>query len=182
MALSDSAVYIPGTGHIYTAPSGTASPVNPLAPTTPWVELGHTSRDDGLTITRDGGDSETLGTWQNASLRERRDPTTFAITMQAQQVDNTVLGLYFGGGDQSEPGVFGVTSATGTTELALYVRIVDGANEIGMYVPKASISSDDDVEIDVEGFLSFPLRATVLQATGSNLLEFLGADLGTPAP
>ena len=178
--LIDSAVLIPGTGHMYTAPAETAMPANLTAPASPWEDLGHTSRDDGLTITRDGGDSETIGTWQNPSLRERRDPTTFAITAFAHQVDNEVLQMYFGPGDISVAGQFGVTSSTATIERAMYIRIIDGTNEAGLYLPKVSISSDDDVEVDVEGFLAFPIRMTVLQVTGSNLMTWLGAELGAP--
>jgi hypothetical protein len=178
MSLNDASVVIPGQGRIYLAPSGTAIPASLTAPAAPWEELGHTSRDDGLTITRDGGDSEVLGTWQNASLRQRVDPTTFAITMTAHQVDNTVLALYFGGGDATVANTFGVTSAVGTTERALYVRIIDGTNEVGLHLPKVSITSDDDMEIDPEGFLSFPLRATVLQQSGQNLIDFLADNLG----
>jgi hypothetical protein len=178
VAQTDSAVIIPGQGFIYIAPAETAVPASLTAPAVPWDSLGHTSREDGLTITRDGGDSEVLGTWQNPALRERRDPTTFAITLVAHQVDNTVLGLYFGGGDASEAGVFGVNSTVGTTDRAMYVRIVDGENEVGMYLPRVSIASEDDMEVDPEGFLSFPLRATVLQVSGSNLIEFLGDGLG----
>jgi len=178
VALSDSSVYIPGTGFIYLAPSETVVPASLTAPASPWVNLGHTSRDDGLTITRDGGDTEVLGTWQNPSLRERKDPTTYAVTMVAHQVDNTVLSLYFGGGDASVANVFGVNATTGTTLQAMYVRVVDGANEFGIYMPKVSISSEDDMEIDPEGFLSFPLRATVLQKSGSNLIEFYADQLG----
>jgi hypothetical protein len=178
VALTDAAVVIPGTGHIYLAPSGTAIPGSLTSPASPWDELGHTSRDDGLTITRDGGDSEVLGTWQNASLRQRVDPTTFAITMTAHQVDNTVLGLYFGGGDTSVANVFGVTSAVGTTEKALFVRIIDGTNELNLHLAKVSITSDDDMEIDPEGFLSFPLRATVLQQSGQNLMDWIADNLG----
>jgi hypothetical protein len=178
MAISDSAVILPGTGYLYIAPAETAVPASLTSPAAPWDNLGHTSRDDGLTITRDGGDSEVIGTWQNASLRERRDPTTFAITAHLQQVDNNTLQLYFGDGDVTVDGVFGVTSATDTIEKALYVRIVDGNNAVGLYVPKVSISSDDDVEVDVEGFLSFPVRMTVLQVTGSNLMNFLAPNLG----
>jgi hypothetical protein len=178
MALDDSAVIIPGTGYLFIAPPETAQPASLTAPASPWENLGHTSRDDGLTITRDGGDSETLGTWQNTALRERRDPTTLAITAFLHQVDNNVLELYFGTGDIASAGEFGVIDASGTTEKALYVRIVDGTNEVGLYIPKVSIGSDDDVEVDVENFLAFPVRATVLQVTGSNLMTFLGADLG----
>ena len=178
MAMTDSAVILPGTGYMYLAPSETAVPTNLTEPEDPWDNLGHTSREDGLTITRDGGDSETIGTWQNPSLRERRDPSVFAITAYLHQVDNNVLSLYFGGGDTSTEGKFGVTSVTGTVEKALYVRIVDGVNEVGLYVPKVSVAAEDDVEVDVEGFLAFPIRATVLQVTGSNLMEFYGEYLG----
>lgn len=174
MALNDSAVFVPGTGFIYLAPAETAEPASLTAPASPWVNLGHTSRDDGLTITRDGGDSEVIGSWQNTSLREVIEPTTLAVTMFAHQVDQTVLGLYFPGGDASTPGRYGVTSATGSADRAMYVRIVDGANEVGLYMPKVSVRSDDDVEVDVEGFLAFPLRATVLQVSGSNLMDFIG--------
>lgn len=178
MALDDNAVYIPGTGHVYVAPSGTVKPASLTAPAAPWEELGHTSREDGLTITRDGGDSEVLGTWQNAQLRERRDPTTFAITMFLQQVDNTTLGMYFGGGDASVAGEFGITDTVGTTENALYIRIIDGVNEVGLHVPKVSIAAEDDVEVDVEGFLSLPVRCTVLGITNEPLMTWLAAHLG----
>lgn len=180
MALNDAAVYIPGTGRVYTAPAETAQPLSLTAPATPWAELGHTSREDGMTITRDGGDTEVIGTWQNPSLRERRDPTTFAITMFLQQIDNEALSLYFGGGDVTNAGEFGVAIAGTTAERALYVRIIDGANEVGLYVPKVSIAAEDDVEVDVEGFLSLPIRCTVLGVTGENLMTFLAAHLGTP--
>lgn len=178
MALIDSAVLIPGQGFMYTAPAETAIPANLVTPAAPWENLGHTSREDGLTITRDGGDSETIGTWQNPVLRERRDPTTFAITAFLHQVTNEVLEMYFGPGDVDTANQFGVTSSTATIERALYVRIVDGTNEASLYIPKVSISSEDDVEVDVEGFLAFPCRMTVLQVTGSNLMTWVGAELG----
>lgn len=180
MAISDGDVILPGTGHIFIAPKSTPKPSDLVVPGEPWDELGHTSREDGLTITRDGGDSEVIGTWQNPSLRERRDPTTFAITAFLHQVDNNTLQLYFGDGDISVEDEFGVTTANDTIDKALYVRIVDGTNAVGLYVPSVSISSEDDVEVDVEGFLAFPIRATVLQVTGSNLMTFLKPGLGTP--
>lgn len=182
MAAIDSAVLIPGQGFMYVAPAETALPASLTAPATPWVDLGHTSREDGLTITRDGGDSETLGTWQNPVLRERREATTFAITAFLHQVTNDVLEMYFGPGDITVENQFGVTSSVATIERALYVRIVDGTNEASLYVPKVSISSEDDVEVDVEGFLAFPCRMTVLQVTGSNLMTWVGVELGDQTP
>lgn len=178
MALSDGAVLLPGTGYFYTAATGTAVPLNKTAPGAPWENLGHTSREDGMTITREGGDTEPLGTWQNSALRTRRDPTTYALTFNLHQIDNTVLELYFGGADIDTAGVFGVPANFSSTPRALYVRLVDGTTEVGLYVPSVEIAAEDDIEVDVEGFLQLPVRANVLGITGSNLLEFYRAGLG----
>lgn len=177
MALTDGATVVPGQGFIFLAPAETVEPASLTAPAAPWVNLGHTSRSDGLTITRDGGDSNILGTWQNTALRERRDPATYAVTMFAQQVDQKVLSLYFPQGDASTPGRYGVTQTIATQQQAMFVRIVDGANQVALYLPKVSISSEDDIQVDVENFLTFPLRATVLQVSGSNLMDFIGASI-----
>lgn len=178
MALDDAAVIIPGTGFVYTAPAGTAAPTDFENPESPWEDLGHTSIEDGLTITKDGGDSNILGTWRNPSLRDRRDPVNFAITIHLLQLTNETLAYYFGGGDTSVEGVFGVNLITQPQERAMFIRIVDGAVSAPLYVPRVSLASDDDVEVDVENFLAFPVRATVLGVTGSNLMEWYGAGLG----
>lgn len=178
MALSDGEVVIPGTGHVYFAPVGTPKPASLTAPGGPWDEIGHTSSENGMTITRDGGDSEVLASWQNPNLRERRDPVVFALTLNLLQISNETLSLYFGGGDTSVDGVFGVNAVPVAQERALFMRIVDGANEWPLYIPKVSLSSEDDIEVDTEAFLEFPVRATVLALTGSNLMEWYGAGLG----
>lgn len=178
MALMDSLVAIPGTGFVYIAPVGTAKPASLTDPDIPWVNIGHTSADDGLTIARDGGDSKTLGSWQNPTLKVQRDPVSFSIVLNVLQVDNDNLSMYFGGGDASVAGVFGAPIISTPQEKALFVRIVDGANEFPFYVPKVSIASDDDIELDTEKILQMPLRATILGVTGSNLLEFYGSHLG----
>jgi len=178
MALDDAAVIIPGTGYVYTAPAGTAAPVDLINPGSPWEDLGHTSIEDGLTITKDGGDSNILGTWRNPALRDRRDPVTFAITIHLLQLTNETLAFYFGGGDTSVEGVFGVNLITQPQERAMFVRIVDGDVSAPLYVPRVSLASDDDVEVDVENFLAFPVRATVLGVTGSNLMDWYGLHLG----
>ncbi|HTF54484.1 MAG TPA: hypothetical protein VK735_44180 [Pseudonocardia sp.] len=178
MALDDAAVIIPGTGFVYTAPAGTPAPVDLENPESPWEDLGHTSIEDGLTITKDGGDSNILGTWRNPSLRDRRDPVNFAITIHLLQLTNETLAYYFGGGDTSVDGVFGVNLITQPQERAMFIRIVDGEVSAPLYVPRVSLASDDDVEVDVENFLAFPVRATILGVTGSNLMEWYGPGLG----
>lgn len=178
MALDDNAVIIPGQGHVYFAPAGTPQPTDLTDPGYPWVDIGHTSSDNNFKITKDGGDSNILGTWQNPALRERRDPVVYALTFNLLQISNETLSLYFGGGDASVSGSFGVSLTPKPQERALFVRIVDGDVEVPLYIKKVSVASDDDVEADVEKFLEFPVRATVLGVTGSNLMDWIGADLG----
>lgn len=178
MALNDAAVVVPGAGHVYFAPVGTPKPASLTNPGSPWDEIGHTSRDDGLTITKDGGDVTVLASWQNTNLRSRTDPIVYALTLHLLQVSNTVLKMYFGGGDISVADTFGVGVNPSPQEYAMFVRIVDGPTEAPLYIPKVSVIADDDVEVDVENFLSFPIRATVLGVTGSNLMEWYGSGLG----
>lgn len=178
MALDDASVYIPGQGAVYFAPPGTPVPASLTAPASPWDNIGHTSVEDNFTITLDGGDTEVLGTWQNTALRERRDPQVYALTFHLLQVSNEVLALYFGGGDQSGTGVFKVSPTFTPQERALFVRIIDGSNEAALYVPKVSIGPDDDVEADIENFLSFPVRCTALGVSGGNLMEWYLSSLG----
>lgn len=180
MALNDGAVLIPGTGRVYLTAAGNPPPTDPRNPGDPWSIVGHTSREEGLTITRENGDSEVKGTWENPALRERRDPTTWAVTVQLHQVDNTSLELFFGAGDMDTPGVFGVQGVAPPVERALFVRMIDGGAEAGLYVLRVSIAADDDVSIDVENFLAFPIRATVLQVTGSNVMDWYATGLGAP--
>ena len=178
MALDDGAVQIAGQGFIYAAPFGTPKPVNLTDPEAPWTNIGHTSVDDNLVITRDGGDSNTKGTWQNPSLRVQRDPVSFALIMNLLQVSNETLSYYFGGGNMSVAGVFGAPINAVPQTVALFVRVVDGSSEFPFYIPKASLASDDDVEFDIEDFTHFPVRASILGVSGSNLMEFYGGHLG----
>lgn len=178
MPIVDSQVFIPGAGHLYVAPVGTEPPEDLTDPESPWDDLGHSSIEDGVTIGREGGDSEVLGTWQNPSLRERRDPTSWFLTMMLHQFSNNTLSFFFGGGDASVLGQFGVPLIPVAQERSLFMRIVDGNNEAPLYCPRVSLLADDDVELDVEKFVAFPIRATILGVTGSNLMTFFGSDLG----
>lgn len=178
MPINDSQVVIPGQGRLYVAPVGTAVPGTLTAPAAPWDDLGHTSIEDGVTIGREGGDSEVLGTWQNPALREQRDPTTWFITAFMHQVSNQTLRFFFGGGDASVAGKFGVPLTPVAQQRAMFMRIIDGSSEVQLYVPKVSLLADDDVEFDFEAMMAFPVRATVLGISGLNLMEFYGAGLG----
>lgn len=182
MALDDNAVTVPGRGYYYVAPSGTAVPSGTGEPAAPWINVGHTSQDDPLTISRDGGDRTTLGSWQNDALRETIEPTTYQLAFKLLQYDELALSLYYGGGQVGESGRFEVPKSPQAQEHALYVVIVDGANRWDRHFPKVSVLGNDDEELDTAELSGMPVAATIL---GDSSLDYLftvgGPALSTPA-
>ena len=188
MALNDNAVVLPAVGYIYVAPVDTASPTpaqiesfNPATGISPWVQIGHTSRDDLPVFGFDGGDSETKGSWQNASLR--RVITEVAqdfVTFNALQLDETVFSYYYGVSDPgSTVGKFDVANAaTSGISTALLIVVVDGSATIGFHASKVSILRDDSIELAIDEFVAVPLRASILKSGSTPLFSWLSYDTG----
>ena len=139
---------------------------NALAAGGAWQNLGHTSRDDLPSFESEGGDVETKGSWQNAALRQVvTEQSADSVTMRLLQFDNTAMELYYGTNASSTPGVFGVADGTAVpVEKALMIIIVDGTNRVAFYSPKASFTRDDSIELAVDDFAAFPIRATFMSS------------------
>jgi hypothetical protein len=191
MALTDSAVLVPGVGHIFTTPftSGATWTSAELATyasagTVPtgvtWSELGHTDLDSILTFSQEGGDTTTKGSWQNPSLRTVI--TTAAVdsfTLNAEQVlDNDVLELYYGGGDASVADRFALPDAPAAIERSVMVVMLDGTTPLGFSVQRASILRGDVISLADDDFMKLPLKFTVLKASGQPRAEWINAALG----
>lgn len=169
MSLDDDAVLIAKTGHIYVADAGTAYPGAPAAPASPWVEVGHSSADSPLSLQRSGGDSTTKGTWQKSSLRSDIAPVVYQWVFSLLQQDELAFQLYFGGGAVDGTGDFVVPDSPTAQEKALFIRIVDGANDWYRYAPKVAIIGSDNMEDSTEDFTSMPVTATVLTPAAEDL-------------
>lgn len=188
MALNDNAVVLPAVGYIYVAPVDTASPTpaqietfDPAVGISPWVQLGHTSRDDLPVFGFDGGDQETLGSWQNASLRRvTTEAAQDFVTFNALQLDESVLSYYYGVSNPgSTVGKFDVTSASvAGLETALLIVIVDGDATIGFHASKVSLGREDSIELAIDEFVAVPLRASVLKSGSLPLFSWLSYDTG----
>lgn len=180
MALNDSALNIPGIGYVYTAPVGTPRPEYAELAPAPWTDLGHSS-EDGLTINLEV-EKTTKRTWRNRTgVRQTIDEVTFTLEWTALQFDYPSLMAYFSGGDTAEAGVFGVDKEIGVYERALFVRLVDGASEVDIYVSRASLGSSGEMEATPEEFAGLPILATVLaDDDAAHLVEWLSPHLGTP--
>lgn len=190
MALDDTAVVIPGTGYVFlnltlgaAPPAATPTALNALDLTsatlaTGWDNIGHTAREDNVSYTREGGDTNTVGTWQVPSLRTTVDPVTRGLSMNALQVGNETFTLYFGGGDDSGTGVFDEPDTPVAQDRALFLVMVDGASRLGLYVPKASIIGSDAIEVDPEDFLQLSLGATFVKLGSNPISRWIHPALG----
>lgn len=180
MALDDTTLVIPGVGYIYTGPPGTPRPANPVSPAAPWLDNGHTS-PDGLTITFEISKTKRR-TWRSRTgVRVSVDEVNFTLGWTGLQIDNETLTLYFGGGDTSQPGAFGVVKDPAPVERALFIRLVDGSSEVDLYVAKTAIAGSGESTANGEDFAGWPLEAEVLDdAAAANLAQLLAPQLGAP--
>jgi hypothetical protein len=188
VALTDAAVLVPGVGSIWTGVVGTATKptitqLNTFATagTIPsgWTNLGHTSLDDILAPGQDGGDTEVKGSWQNPSLRTViTESSVDYFVIKALQVDNTTLGLYYGGGDATVANEFGVPDSPAATELATTIVMLDGTTPTAIYMPKASWLREDEMEFDSAEFTTIPLRVTALKYNTLKRIYWINDSLG----
>ncbi|MEO3851755.1 hypothetical protein ABGB09_29705 [Streptomyces sp. B8F3] len=176
MPLDDQAVLNPAVGHYYFAPTtGQPIPDDPTAPADPWVDLGHTSLEDPFGITTEGGETETLGTWQNKNLRNVTSPRVETVTFALQQWDEQAYRAFFGvNGALADAGgrnVFQVPAVPQELEGALFVLVKDGGRGLFFHFPRVSIARADDIEFDPEALAGLPVRATILGLAGSDFTQ-----------
>jgi hypothetical protein len=165
MALNNAAVLKVGVGHFYTAPVGTTLPTDLRNPTGPWVHMGHTSVQDILSASSEGGETTTLRSLQNSTLRTTTAARTEAFIMNLLQFDEPSLKLYYGSNAVLDgSGNVEIPSAPVATEVAWLVVFYDGQTTAGVYAPKVSILRSDDLGIsDTENLVQLPVKVTPLQ-------------------
>lgn len=163
MALNDLAVLKAGAGHFYTAPVGTALPTDLRNPGASWTHMGHTSVEDILSSSSEGGDVTTLRSLQNKSLRTSVAPRTESYAMNLLQFDKEALKLYYGANATVTATGVRVPQNAVATETAWLVVFIDGNNTAGIYAPKASIFRGDDFTVsDTENLAQLNLKVTPL--------------------
>lgn len=165
MAVNDNATLVIDSGNYFTAPVGTALPVDLLAPEVAWESVGHTSLEDIFSSTSEGGDATVIGTLQKKTLRTTYSPRTETLNFTLQQFDEDALKLYYGSNLVSNPdGTLGIPVSPTPTVCAFLAVFVDGDNQFAFYAPKAEIYRSDDPEFsDTESLASLPLGVKPVQ-------------------
>lgn len=168
MGFNSGATTIPGKGTVLVADPDTevAFDYLTLDPTGVltggWEALGHTSRENNVTLSKEGGDVTTVGSWWEEILRSQRAGTNWTVTVNSIQIDAMTLGLAFGGGTlDTVEGTYDVGDII-PQDKALFILIVDnGGNRLGLYIPNTSTSIGDAPEFAIDAFFEIQLSGTI---------------------
>lgn len=171
MAFNSGATVIPGKGTVLVADPDTAAPTNyetldPTADLTTiaagWEALGHTSRENNVSLSKEGGDVTSLGSWWDEVLRSSRAATNWTVTVNSIQIDATTLGLAFGGGTlDTVAGSYDVGDIV-PQDKALFILIVDtSGNRLALYIPNTSVSIGDAPEFSIDAFFEIQLSGAI---------------------
>lgn len=148
---------------------------------TKWDNAGHTSQDNLLKPSQDGGDISTSGSWQKDVLRSSQAPVIESITIPSIQLrDNTILTWYYGGGTFTDANRFqGPSSPAPIEKRVCFVFQQDDTNVAGLYWPKCSIARADAWTVDKEKPTELPLQFTRLDQSGQPPFVWIAAGLGS---
>lgn len=177
MAFNADAVLKPTRIDFYWAPAGTAKPEDIFAdPKGPWENIGHSSIEDILNVTTEGGEPQQLGSAQNPSLRTSVSAAVRSFTANFLQWDAATLKLYYGANAVvAEDGSLKVPEQPTPSEGAWLAIVRDGAKRGGFYARKCSAIGDGDFSIsDTDSLAQLPIRFTPTSGDGGiAAFEFL---------
>lgn len=177
MSVDATKLVIPGHGTVFHAPANTLPPTNPLTafsltansvpnsetmPVT-WNNLGHTSKQNTIAFTKEGGERESLDTFLSDAVRTTTSSTSWGLSVAALQFDADNLDLAFNGDFDSATGGYTVASPA-PVSTALFLFFQDTTGAIGFWLPNTEISLGDAPSVDTAQFLELPLTGSILTA------------------
>lgn len=170
MSVDSTKLVIPGHGTAFFAPVNTAPPASPvgsggfqLLSDGPglWKNLGHTSKQNTIAFTKEGGEKETIDTFLADAVRTSSSAVTWGVNIAALQFDENNLKLAFNGDFDAVTGGYTVTSPA-PVNVALFLYFQDSTGSLGFWLPSVDISLGDAPSVDTASFFEMPLSATIL--------------------
>lgn len=173
MSVDATTLVIPGHGTVFHAPVNTKPPASPLTAfnlqadgPTLWKNLGHTSKQNTIAFTKEGGEKESIDTFLADAVRTTTSSVSWGVTVAALQFDATTLDLAFNGDFDASTG--GYTVATpAPLSAALFLYFQDTTGSVGFWIPNAEVSLGDAPSVDVAQFLELPLSVSILAASNA---------------
>lgn len=172
---SDNSVLVPAYGYFYINDEG-AGPLTaaafgadralisptPAGQPTGWKEIGHTTLDQIMQGSVEGGETTELSSLQKRGLRTVTSERTQKFTINLLQFDVEALKLYHGSNvvDINNDGsLIGVPSKPEAVRCAWQAVFFDGTRMFTVYAPSADITGADSWSIDsVDNLASLPLE------------------------
>lgn len=200
MSVDATKLVIPGHGTVFHAPVNTPPPALPLAPGTgfnlqtdgpePWLNLGHTSKQNTIAFTKEGGERESIDTFLADAVRESTSSTSWGVTVAALQFDQDNLDMAFNGDFDPATGGYTVASPA-PIEAALFLYFQDTTGSVGFWLPNTTIALGEAPSVDTAQFLELPLAISILAAANgtipavngrAGLFQIFKSGLAAPAP
>jgi hypothetical protein len=173
MGADSQTLMIPARGTIYTSAPNTKPPKNPLTAfditkdgPTGWTNLGHTSKENLIGFTKEGGERESLGTFLAESVRTTQSDVSWGITVNALQITKETLDLAFDGAVDTTTGGYTVAGG-GSKNVGAFILFQDLTAKLGFWLPSIDMSLGDAPSLDTANFFEFPLSASILSVDGS---------------
>lgn len=172
MSIDISEAIIPGKGTVFIAPKNTPLPTGGLddfsltaaTVNSVWQNIGHTSKSDQVSFSKEGGEGETKETWLSDSARVIYSTVKWSVTIAALQINEQNLNLAFNGGFNTSKKGYIVPASPKATEMAIFILAEDNTAKMGIHIPAASFTMDDAPSFASDDFLSLKLKAALLAA------------------
>lgn len=175
MSVDATTLVIPGHGTVFRAPVNTAPPTNPLTAFTllddgpaGWDNLGHTSKQNTISFTKEGGEKESLDTFLADGVRTTTGSTQWGVSVAALQFDADTLDLAFNGDFDPATGGYTVASPA-PLPSALFLFFQDTTGKLGFWLPNTEISLGDAPSVDTAQFLELQLSVSILSAGSASI-------------
>lgn len=178
MAMGTNALIIPGRGLLGTAPAHTPppnpytfDPNNPLTFDVDWI-LAHTSRENMIELSKDGGEQEAKGSWWTSDIYTRVSDITLSLVVNMLQLDKATFQAAFPSGSVTPAGGWAIESNIGLLERAVFVYARGASGSaLAIYAPRVSLSVGDMPSFDLENFFEIQLSGTLNSALQTVTLE-----------
>lgn len=174
MGVNANAMIVPGNGTLFHAPAETALPANPLtafsltgAPPTGWTNLGHTSRENTVAFSREGGEPTSMGTWLMDATSTIYSAVAWSMSIPALQFDQDVLDFAFNGDFDAATGGYIIPGQTAAVKTQLFLLMQDATGKLGFWIPNTEVTLSEPPGVNREQYLELPLSAAINGAENS---------------
>ena len=169
--LNDAAVAIISTAKFYVAAVNAAVPTNYLAPTAgTWTNFGHTSLENILALSSEGGDVTVLGTLQSPQFRTKVAPRTDSFGLVSNQFDEDHYKMYFGSNmvQDTTTKLWSVPNAPTAVEKSFLAVFEAGDYAFAIHSKRAEFKRNEDLSLDsTDAIAGIPIQVTPLSYQGA---------------